>query len=69
MRAPHKIARTAAARRFSDGCPIYISTGSRAPFKPIFRVATTRAGSGVVLLHDDEGKSLTANQPPPGGRG
>ena len=40
----------------------------KARFKPIFEVATTREGSGVVLVHDTEAKPHIVNQPPPGGQ-
>ncbi len=40
----------------------------KAPFKPVFQVATTREGSGVALLHDPDAKPQTADQPPPGGQ-
>ncbi len=40
----------------------------KAPFKPVFQVATTRDGSGVALVHDPEAEPQTADQPPPGGQ-
>ena len=39
----------------------------KAPFKPVFQVATTREGSAVVLVHESEEEAVTANQPPPDG--
>ena len=39
----------------------------RAPFKPVFEVATTKKGSDVGLVHDPEAQPRIANQPPPGG--
>ncbi len=44
-----------------------VAVRPKAPFKAVFQVATTRAGSGVVLVHDREGEPATANQPPPHG--
>ena len=41
----------------------------KAPFKPVFQVATTRDGSEVALVHDSEGAFENADQPPPGGYG
>ena len=41
----------------------------KAPFKPVFQVATTREGSEVALVHDSEGAFENADQPPPGGYG
>ena len=40
----------------------------KAPFKPVFQVATTREGSGVALVHDPDAESQIADQPPPGGQ-
>ena len=40
----------------------------KAPFKPVFQVATTREGSGVALVHDPDAEPQTADQPPPGGQ-
>ena len=40
----------------------------KAPFRPVFQVATTREGSGVALVHDPDAKPQTADQPPPGGQ-
>ena len=40
----------------------------KAPFKPVFQVATTREGSGVVLVHEPEAKPVTPSQPPPDGQ-
>ena len=37
-------------------------------FRPLLEIATMRAGSGIVLVHDRVGESETANQPPPGGQ-
>ena len=37
----------------------------KAPFKPVFEVATTREGSDVVLVHDREVEPQIAYQPPP----
>ena len=39
----------------------------KAPFKPVFGVATTRDGSEVVLVHDLDARPRTADQPPPNG--
>ena len=41
----------------------------KAPFKPVFQVATTREGSEVALVHDSEGAFENSDQPPPGGYG
>ncbi len=41
----------------------------KAPFKPVFEVATTRKGSEVVLVHDTEVEPQIAGQPPPHGDG
>ena len=41
----------------------------KAPFKPVFGVATTREGSDVVLVHDPEAEPRIADQPPPHGHG
>ena len=41
----------------------------KAPFKPVFQVATTREGSEVALVHDSEGAFENADQPPHGGYG
>ena len=41
----------------------------KAPFKPVFEVATTRGGSDVVLMHDPQAEPRIADQPPPGGHG
>jgi len=40
----------------------------KAPFKPVFQVATTREGSGVSLVYDPDAEPQTADQPPPGGQ-
>ena len=37
----------------------------KAPFKPVFEVATTREGSEVVLVHDPDAKPQIPSQPPP----
>ena len=39
----------------------------KAPFKPVFGVATARDGSEVVLVHDLDARPRTADQPPPNG--
>ena len=44
-----------------------VAVRPKAPSKAVFQVATTRAGSGVALVHDSEAEPLTANQPPPHG--
>jgi len=36
----------------------------KAPFKPVFEVATTREDSEVALVHDPEAKPQIADQPP-----
>ena len=41
----------------------------KAPFKPVFEVATTREGSDVVLVHDREVEPRIADQPPSHGQG
>ena len=41
----------------------------KAPFKPVFSVATTREGSDVVLVHDTDAKPQITDQPPPHGQG
>ena len=41
----------------------------KAPFKPVFQVATTREGSEVALVHDRQAEPQIADQPPPGGYG
>ena len=41
----------------------------KAPFKPVFEVATTREGSDVVLVHDSESEPQITEQPPPHGHG
>ena len=45
-----------------------VAVKPKAPFKPVFSVATTKEGSEVVLVHDPEAKSRIANQPPPDGQ-
>ena len=40
----------------------------KAPFKPVFEVATTRKGSEVALVHDPDNEPQIANQPPPDGQ-
>ena len=37
----------------------------KAPFKPVFEIATTRKGSEVALVHDPEAVPRIADQPPP----
>ena len=39
----------------------------KAPFRPVFEVATTREGSDVVLVHDPEATPRIVDQPPPHG--
>ena len=39
----------------------------KAPFKPVFGVATTREGSEVALIHDPKAEPRIADQPPPHG--
>jgi site-specific DNA recombinase len=41
----------------------------KVPFKPVFQVATTREGTGVVLVHEPEAEPelVAAGQPPPDG--
>ena len=41
----------------------------KAPFKPVFEVATTREGSEIALVHDPEAEPRIADQPPPHGHG
>ena len=41
----------------------------KAPFKPVFEVATTREGSEVALVHDPDAEPQIADQPPPDGHG
>ena len=41
----------------------------KAPFKPVFGVATTREGSDVALVHDPDVEPQIAHQPPPHGNG
>ena len=41
----------------------------KAPFKPVFEVATTREGSEVALVHDPEAEPRISDQPPPHGHG
>ena len=36
-------------------------------FRPLFEIANTREGSGIVLVHESEGEPVTANQPHPMG--
>ncbi len=36
----------------------------KAPFKPVFEIATTRKGSDVALVHDPEAEPRIADQPP-----
>ena len=40
----------------------------RPAFRPLLEIATMRAGSGIVLVHDRVGDSEKPNQPPPGGQ-
>ena len=44
-----------------------VAVKPKAPFKPVFSVATTREGSEVVLVHDPEAEPRIAGQPPPHG--
>jgi len=39
----------------------------KAPFKPIFQVATMKEGSGIVLVQEATEEVEKANQTPPGG--
>jgi hypothetical protein len=39
----------------------------KAPFRPIFQVATMKDGSGIVLVHEATETADKANQPPPDG--
>ena len=39
----------------------------KAPFQPIFQVATMKEGSGIVLVQDTTEKAEKPNQPPPNG--
>ena len=41
----------------------------KAPFKPVFEVATTREDSEVALVHDPEAEPRIADQPPSHGHG
>ena len=41
----------------------------KAPFKPVFEIATTSEDSAVALVHDPEAKPQIADQPPPHGHG
>ena len=41
----------------------------KAPFKPVFEVATTREDSEVALVHDPEAVPRIAGQPTPHGHG
>ncbi len=41
----------------------------KAPFKPVFEVATTRKDSEVALVHDPEAEPRIADQPSPHGHG
>ncbi len=40
----------------------------RPAFRPLLEIATMRAGSGIVLVHDRAGDTEKPNQPPPGGQ-
>ena len=44
-----------------------VAVKPKAPFKPVFSVATTKEGSEVVLVHDPEANPQIADQPPPDG--
>ena len=48
---------------------IIVAIKPKAPFKPVFSVATTREGSDVVLVHDPDAEPRIADQPPPHGQG
>ncbi len=39
----------------------------RAPFKPIFQMATMKEGSGIVLVHERTDDDDDTNEPPPHG--
>ena len=41
----------------------------KAPFKPVFAVATTRKDSKVALIHEPESEPRIADQPTPHGHG
>ena len=41
----------------------------KAPFKPVFEIATTKEDSEVALVHDPEAEPRIADQPPPHGHG
>ena len=41
----------------------------KAPFKPVFEVATTRKGSEVALVHDPDAEAQITDRPPPDGHG
>jgi len=41
-----------------------VAVKPKAPFKPVFSVATTKEGSEVVLVHDPEAEPHKINQPP-----
>ena len=41
----------------------------KAPFEPVFEVATTREDSEVALVHDPEAEPRILDQPPPHGHG
>ena len=47
---------------------IIVAIKPKAPFKPVFEVATTRKGSEVVLVHDPNVEPQIPNQPPPNGQ-
>ena len=47
---------------------IIVAIKPKAPFKPVFEVATTRKGSEVVLVHDPDVAPRIPNQPPPIGQ-
>ena len=44
-----------------------VAVKPKAPFKPVFAVATTRKGSKVALVHDPESEPRIAGEPPPHG--
>ena len=44
-----------------------VAVKPKAPFRPIFQVATMKEGSGIVLVHESKEEAENADQPPPGG--
>ena len=46
-----------------------VAVKAKAPFKPVFSVATMKEGSEVVQVHDPEAEPRIADQPPPHGHG